>query len=393
MKKIIITLFSVLPFMALSQDMSKAMVDSGKLSLGFSYGSVYDIFYPKYDIDPNSPDVSSVKQKDASYSYLASLNYEVSPSLSIGANWGRGSIFGANNVVEYTGEYSQYNLSTKLNLFKLNDKITPYGRFGFGIISYNSTLYIGASDNGNVLNERKADALKSNIALGVEYTIDSHWAINFDASYDRVADNGFDADNWNLGTGSDVFLHTSIGINYTIGNVPESNDDVRFKKMKQTLTATNTECKEDYNKMKSMLDQVEQRISELELQKTNLESKDFKVVNTITEYLRSRLFFKADSDVIDLTAIPSLDDLISYMKKYPSWTALIVGYSDSDASDAHNNKLSRKRAEAVMSYFKTNGMQSSRLSMDYKGESAPFVPNNSENNKQLNRRVEIIITQ
>ena len=393
MKKIIITLFSVLPFMALSQNMSKAMVDSGKLSLGFSYGSVYDIFYPKYDIDPNSPDVSSVKQKDASYSYLASLNYEVSPSLSIGANWGRGSIFGANNVVEYTGEYSQYNLSTKLNLFKLNDKITPYGRFGFGIISYNSTLYIGASDNGNVLNERKADALKSNIALGVEYTIDSHWAINFDASYDRVADNGFDADNWNLGTGSDVFLHTSIGINYTIGNVPESNDDVRFKKMKQTLTATNTECKEDYNKMKSMLDQVEQRISELELQKTNLESKDFKVVNTITEYLRSRLFFKADSDVIDLTAIPSLDDLISYMKKYPSWTALIVGYSDSDASDAHNNKLSRKRAEAVMSYFKTNGMQSSRLSMDYKGESAPFVPNNSENNKQLNRRVEIIITQ
>ena len=393
MKKIIITLFSVLPFMALSQNMSKAMVDSGKLSLGFSYGSVYDIFYPKYDIDPNSPDVSSVKQKDASYSYLASLNYEVSPSLSIGANWGRGSIFGANNVVEYTGEYSQYNLSTKLNLFKLNDKITPYGRFGFGIISYNSTLYIGASDNGYVLNERKADALKSNIALGVEYTIDSHWAINFDASYDRVADNGFDADNWNLGTGSDVFLHTSIGINYTIGNVPESNDDVRFKKMKQTLTATNTECKEDYNKMKSMLDQVEQRISELELQKTNLESKDFKVVNTITEYLRSRLFFKADSDVIDLTAIPSLDDLISYMKKYPSWTALIVGYSDSDASDAHNNKLSRKRAEAVMSYFKTNGMQSSRLSMDYKGESAPFVPNNSENNKQLNRRVEIIITQ
>jgi outer membrane protein OmpA-like peptidoglycan-associated protein len=254
-------------------------------------------------------------------------------------------------------------------------------------------LYVGASDNGYVLNERKADALKSNIALGLEYTIDSHWAINFDASYDRVADNGFDADNWNLGTGSDVFLHTSIGINYTIGNVPESNDDVRFKKMKQTLTATNTECKEDYNKMKSMLDQVEQRISELELQKTNLENKDFKVVNTITDNLRSRLFFKADSDAIDLTALPSLDDLISYMKKYPSWTALIVGYSDSDASDAHNNKLSRKRAEAVMSYFKTNGMQSSRLSMDYKGESAPFVPNNSENNKQLNRRVEIIITQ
>lgn len=393
MKKIIITLFSVLPFLALSQNMSKAMVDSGKLSLGFSYGSVYDIFYPKYDIDPNSPDVSSVKQKDASYSYLASLNYEVSPSLSIGANWGRGSIFGANDVVEYTGEYSQYNLSTKLNLFKLNDKITPYGRFGFGIISYNSTLYIGASDNGNVLNERKADALKSNIALGVEYTIDSHWALNFDASYDRVADNGFDADNWNLGTGSDVFLHTTIGINYTIGNVPESNDDVRFEKMKKTLTAANTECKEDYNKMKSMLDQVEQRISELELQKTTLENKDFKAVNTITENLRSRLFFKANSDAIDLTALPSLDDLISYMKKYPSWTALLVGYSDSDASDAHNNKLSRKRAEAVMNYLKTNGIQSSRLSMDYKGESAPFVPNNSENNKQLNRRVEIIITK
>ena len=59
----------------------------------------------------------------------------------------------------------------------------------------------------------------------------------------------------------------------------------------------------------------------------------------------------------------------------------------------HNNKLSRKRAEAVVNYLKTNGVESFRLTMDYKGESAPFVPNSSENNKQLNRRVEIIITK
>ena len=88
MKKIIITLFSVLPFLALSQSMSSsAMVDSGKLSVGFSYGSVYDIDFPRYDIDHNSPDVSSSEQKDARYSYLASLNYEVSPSLSIGSHF------------------------------------------------------------------------------------------------------------------------------------------------------------------------------------------------------------------------------------------------------------------------------------------------------------------
>jgi outer membrane protein OmpA-like peptidoglycan-associated protein len=390
MKKIIITLFSVLPFLALSQSMfSPGMVESGKLSVGFSYGSVYDIDLPKFDIDPNSPDVSS-GQKDARYSYLASLNYEVSPSLSIGANWGRGSIFGANDVVEYVGEYSQYNLSTKLNLFKLNDKFITYGRLGFGVISYNSTLYI---DTDYEINNREADALKSNIALGAEYSIDHHWAVNFDASYERVADNGFDADSWNLGTGSDVFLHTSIGINYTIGNVAASNDDVRFEKMKQTLTAANTICKEECNKVNSILDQLEQRISELELQKITLENKDFKAANTITESLRSRLFFKADSDVIEVTAFPSLDDLISYMKKYPSWTAHLIGYSDSDASDAHNNKLSRKRAEVVVNYLKSNGVESFRLTMDYKGESAPFVPNSSENNKQLNRRVEIIITK
>jgi outer membrane protein OmpA-like peptidoglycan-associated protein len=391
MKKIIITLLSVLPLFAVSQNLfNPGLLESGKLSVGFNYGTVYDIDFPKYDIDPNSPDLSS-SFGDASFSFLTSLNYSVTPSFSVGANWGMGSIYGENNVVYYNGEYSQYNLSTRLNLFKLNDKLLTYGRLGFGVIAYSSELFLVDGDAS--INVREADALKSNMALGAEYAINQHWAVNFDASYERVADNGFDSDSWNLGTGSDLFLHMTLGINYTIGSIPADKSEVRFEEMKSDFTAANKACKTECDKVNSVLDAMEQRIADLELERLALENTDFKAVNTITENLKSRLFFKADSDAIEITAYPVLNDLVSYMKKYQSWTALVVGYSDSDASNEHNNKLSKRRAKAVMSYIETSGVQSFRLTMDYKGESAPFVPNDNESNKQLNRRVEIIITK
>ncbi len=390
MKKIIITLLSVLPLLAVSQTFNPGLVESGKLSVGFNYGTVYDINSPKYDVDQNSPDMSS-DMSDARFSFLASLNYAVTPSFSIGANWGKGSIYGKNDQLYYEGDYSQYNLSSRLNLFKLNDKLVTYGRLGFGVITYSSELFLALDDaTDNIL---ESDAIKSNMALGAEYAINNHWAVNFDASYERVFDNGFDADDWHSRAGSDVFLHTSVGVSYIIGSIPADDSEVKFEEMKSTLTDANKACKDECDKVNSILDEMEQRIADLEAQRIALENTDFTAASTITDNLRSRLFFEADSDAIDITAYPALDDLVSYMKKYPSWTALVVGYSDSDASDEHNNKLSKRRAESVIKYITNSGIEAFRLTMDYKGESAPFVPNDNENNKQLNRRVEIIITK
>ena len=71
---------------------------------------------------------------------------------------------------------------------------------------------------------------------------------------------------------------------------------------------------------------------------------------------------------------------------------IINGHTDSDASDDYNYTLSAKRAKSVKSYIENMGVSSSRLIIDFYGESMPLAPNNNELNKQKNRRVEFGVT-
>jgi len=69
----------------------------------------------------------------------------------------------------------------------------------------------------------------------------------------------------------------------------------------------------------------------------------------------------------------------------------INGHTDSDGKDAYNLKLSLNRAFAVKSYLTSNySISPSLLKVVGYGEGLPLVPNNSQANKQINRRVEIV---
>lgn len=69
---------------------------------------------------------------------------------------------------------------------------------------------------------------------------------------------------------------------------------------------------------------------------------------------------------------------------------IVKGHTDSDGEDAYNLKLSLNRANAVKQYLTVNfPITASRLKVVGYGESMSLVPNNSETNKQINRRVEI----
>ena len=70
----------------------------------------------------------------------------------------------------------------------------------------------------------------------------------------------------------------------------------------------------------------------------------------------------------------------------------VNGHTDSDGADDYNLRLSFNRANAVLSYLVTNGRISAEVIkvMGY-GEALPITPNISKANKQLNRRVEIVL--
>ncbi len=73
-------------------------------------------------------------------------------------------------------------------------------------------------------------------------------------------------------------------------------------------------------------------------------------------------------------------------------TVLIVqGHTDSTGADAYNDRLSEKRAQAVVSYLKTRyGIASVRLIAEGKGEHMPIADNSTDVGRKLNRRVMFI---
>ena len=66
-------------------------------------------------------------------------------------------------------------------------------------------------------------------------------------------------------------------------------------------------------------------------------------------------------------------------------------HTDSRGSDEYNIKLSGNRASSVVDYILSKGIPASRIISKGYGETKPVVPNDTDENMQLNRRVEFTI--
>jgi len=81
-----------------------------------------------------------------------------------------------------------------------------------------------------------------------------------------------------------------------------------------------------------------------------------------------------------------------FMKKYPTTTAVIEGYTDEVGNDEYNMKLSQRRAESVVNYLGEKfGIERSRLSAKGYGKAKPIADNSTETGRQKNRRINAII--
>jgi OOP family OmpA-OmpF porin len=106
------------------------------------------------------------------------------------------------------------------------------------------------------------------------------------------------------------------------------------------------------------------------------------------------LMIEFDFDKFDIK--PKYHDDIKkvadFMTDYPKTTAVINGYTDSKGTDKYNQKLSERRANAVMNYLVEKlGIDKSRLSAKGHGEANPVASNKTEEGRQKNRRIESVI--
>ena len=102
--------------------------------------------------------------------------------------------------------------------------------------------------------------------------------------------------------------------------------------------------------------------------------------------------FDFDSANLTATAKSSLDKLVIVLKNNPDTNINIYGHTDNKGSDAYNQALSERRANAVRDYFTANGIASSRLFPQGMGESSPIATNDTDAGRTQNRRVEFAIT-
>lgn len=89
----------------------------------------------------------------------------------------------------------------------------------------------------------------------------------------------------------------------------------------------------------------------------------------------------------------NVQKLADFLKEYPQHKVLIEGYTDSTGSDSLNQDLSERRAEAVRRALVDGaGISGDRVSTRGYGKEFPVASNDTATGRQLNRRVEVIIS-
>lgn len=106
----------------------------------------------------------------------------------------------------------------------------------------------------------------------------------------------------------------------------------------------------------------------------------------------NNIFFDLNEFQLRPESYPELDRLAQAMTSAPTMRVEIAGHTDARGNDALNERLSKQRAEAVRAYLvQTRTIAEDRLVAKGYGKNKPIATNETDEGRQLNRRVEFII--
>jgi OmpA-OmpF porin, OOP family len=106
------------------------------------------------------------------------------------------------------------------------------------------------------------------------------------------------------------------------------------------------------------------------------------------------VYFESGKDAIEARSFALLDQIAAVLQNHDEILKLSVeGHTDDTGDAAFNRDLSNRRAAAVVAYLTGKGVASTRLGSTGFGPDQPVVPNDSDENRAKNRRVEFRIVE
>jgi OmpA-OmpF porin, OOP family len=105
----------------------------------------------------------------------------------------------------------------------------------------------------------------------------------------------------------------------------------------------------------------------------------------------SNIFFEFDKFELQEKSKVELNEVVLFLKNNPTMKIEIGGHTDNSGIETYNQQLSLKRAISVSTYLKNKGIMNERVKVEGYGSQKPIKTNDSEENRQFNRRIEFKI--
>lgn len=132
----------------------------------------------------------------------------------------------------------------------------------------------------------------------------------------------------------------------------------------------------------ALIAQQEMQLKELKAKKT-----ERGLVITLGDVL-----FSTNKAQLKSGGMRNVQKLADFLKQYPQRKVLVEGFTDSTGSDSLNQDLSERRANAVRTALVDMGISSDRITTRGYGKAFPIADNDTAASRQLNRRVEIVLS-
>lgn len=134
---------------------------------------------------------------------------------------------------------------------------------------------------------------------------------------------------------------------------------------------------------------LEQQTEELQQQLADLEAEQTERGWVMT---LDNVLFEHDQTTLAPGADATLDRLAEFLTSNPGHNIVIEGHTDSTGDASYNRDLSRERAAAVREALMARGVEGNRIEIRALGEEFPVATNETTAGRQLNRRVEVVLS-